>query len=106
MSEYHGPYVADDDEAHRLMTLVTRQEMPAEPAGGETAMGPHGVDRAPDYVLEIRAMEAAHPTLTYIAPKGDAGLHAATWDDDDGSHLVKFSYLPDLVGFLRPRFSR
>jgi hypothetical protein len=67
--------------------------------------GAFGVDRAADYVLEIRAMEAAHPTLTYIAPRGDGFLHRATWDDDDGSHLVKFSYLPDLVSFLRPRFS-
>ena len=66
--------------------------------------GVFGVDRAPDYVLEIRAMAAAHPTLTYIAPKVDDGLHTATWDDDGGSRIVKFDYLPDLVKFLRPRF--
>lgn len=65
--------------------------------------GVFGVDRAPDYVLEIRAMVAAHPTLTYIAPRG-GGPHVITWDDDDGSHKAEFSYLPDLVAYLRARF--
>lgn len=109
MTGYHGPFVADDDEARRLMELVYPGEVPVEPAGKGTAMGPtdgvFGVDRAADYVKEIRAMVSAHPTLTYIAPKGD-GAHIATWDDDEASHKVEFSYLPDLVGFLRARFPR
>jgi hypothetical protein len=66
--------------------------------------GVFGVDRAADYVREIRAMEAAHPTLTYIPPGTEDGPHAATWDDDNGSQKAEFSYLPDLVLYLRARF--
>jgi len=66
--------------------------------------GVFGVDHAADYVLEIRAMAARHPTLTYIAPKTEGAPHMAAWDDDKGSHLVKFDYLRDLAAHLRPMF--
>lgn len=66
-------------------------------------MGPHGVDRAADYVMEIRAMEASHPTLTYIAPQAGDGPRAAVWNEDDGAHQVARDELRDLVLYLRAR---
>ena len=70
-----------------------RRPVPLDEAGG-----------APDYVKEIRAMEAAHPTLTYIAPQGEDDPHAATWNEDDGAHQAARAELRNLVLYLRARF--
>lgn len=66
--------------------------------------GVFGVDRAADYVLLIGAMEAAHPTLTYLRPQSPGAPHGAAWDDDEGSHKVTFDHLRDLYRFLALRF--
>lgn len=66
--------------------------------------GVFGVDRAIDYVAAIEALEAAHPTLTYLRPRSEDAPYAATWDDDEGSHKVTFDHLRDLYRFLALRF--
>jgi hypothetical protein len=60
MSGYHGPYRADDEEARGLMSLVTGAEVPVEPAGEGTTMGP-GYDggRAAATALQGRRLELA-----------------------------------------------
>ena len=103
MSGYHGPYVADDDEARRLMTLVTRQEMPAEPAGQETGMGPGDADR----IIAAR-MSAELADEAYMEAVRRA--YAGKWDIievpygylavPDGTPVVRASTLGALSGKL------
>lgn len=49
----------------------------------------------------VAAMVRRHPTLTYLPPQAEGGMHAATWMTDDGPRTEERATLEELAGCLR-----